>query len=114
MAITPLISQANEVNQVEQKNESAVLVNKMQDVKKHVEKMLGMPAILEVSEDPDFEIYIEDLRKKGWFIDVTVAEVVKAREDAAKTPDIDDDMKAEELAHRALCRFFYTEEKKDQ
>ena len=70
-------------------------------------RRLHMPVMLEVSDDPSEEAEIMELYRSGWIVEATVDEVEAAIDAAAATPEIEDDIAARILAHRASCRFFY-------
>lgn len=70
---------------------------------------LHMPAMLEISEDPAQEAEIAELHQSGWIVDATVDEVESALQAAAATPELEDNIAALILAHRASCRFFVEE-----
>ena len=82
---------------------------KLDKAEKNVRDRLHMSAMLEVTDDAGVEQNMAYLHRSGWIINATVEDVEAARKAAAATPSLDDDKIAEELAHRASCRFFYSE-----
>ncbi|GAA5129286.1 hypothetical protein JIN84_03180 [Luteolibacter yonseiensis] len=88
---------------------SAEIVAEMEQAASEIRTRLHMPALLDVTEDPEREAEIAELYRSGWIIKATVEEVEAAIEAAAATPDLEDDRAAQVLAHRASCRYFLEE-----
>ncbi|MES2995810.1 MAG: hypothetical protein V4733_03275 [Verrucomicrobiota bacterium] len=92
---------------VEQADPGMVAIRAAED---DIRRRIGMPVQLVAGVDPGMDAEIEEMRRTGWLVDVTVEEIEAVLQAAAATSEIEDDQAATELAHRASCRFFLNEE----
>jgi hypothetical protein len=74
-----------------------------------IRKRLHLPAMLEDHGNEGEEMEIAELYHSGWIIKASIKEVEAALQAAAATPNLDDDIEARILAHRASCRYFLSE-----
>lgn len=87
----------------------AKIETRIKEQEGEVRDRLELPALIVDRGDRGEEAEILELYRSGWIINATVDEVDAALKAAEKTPELEDDVAARVLAHRASCRYFFSE-----